>query len=1215
LPNLRRALAIYERLFPPDRFPKGHFEVAATMNNLGIVLGQLGEITEAVVQFRRALEMRVKLQPSEDSPEGQSDVVHAMANLGKFLMEEGDHDEAISHLRKAVEICERLYPQDRDHESHPLLASRLADLGTALLARRNPDQALPVLRRALAMRERLYPPSRFPAGHADLVTSLGQLGGALAALKEWDESLTSLQKALAMSERLYPSTRFPNGHPEQVLVLRDLGQALQSRGDRNRAIECYRRAIAILERTIPPSGYPRERRKFPEILRPLGEALCAQGDRAEGLEYLRRNLAICERLYPLEKYPDGHHELGHSLEALSRLALSREDYASILSFYLRRLESSERLFPGVRYPDGHPVLAASIDSCGRALSDQGDYGGATAYFRRSLEIKQRLYPPDRYPRGHSHVAAALGNLGIALYMQSEFTQSLNALQASLQMLERLYPSGEFPHGHADIAKTLREVGAVYKDVRSHEQALAYYQRALAMSERIYPKDRFPKGNDHLIRCLIDTAVVQNRRNDTAAALDLLHQAREMYEGLHPLGQSPGESVSLAGVLLALGTVYMNRGELDQALEYDLRAAKMNEQLYPPDRYPHGHRNVAVGLHNLGMLHEARGEPELAMASFRRALTMLQNISAEFVVNASEAEALNFNADLPAVQNCLISLNQRLARKDDRIYGLIWEQKARVTRIVQRRQQALFLTSDPEARIIGRELAATRLELAQLALTPTGTAQSLRLKLEDLTRRKEDLERRWIARLHDQSRQDVLAAKSVADLSQNLQSDSIFVDILRYHRHEHGPGRASARGSINYIAFVTRPGQAECVSIDLGPAESINQAISAWREEIRAVRSGSAASTLRRLIWEPLERLFPAGIKTVRISPDGELSTIPWGAIPCREPARVLLEDYTIALVPHGPFLLEQIMAERRSENAPARLLAVGDVDYGQEAELPHRSGESAAPGASVRDVDHVIWPRLPGTRAELKAVLEMAGGHPTVRLADAEATPNRVLDELPRVRVAHLATHGFFADSKLRSIMGVDESVFAHGPDLAAPGARNPLVLSGLVLAGANRPIPTDVNGLPVVNGGILTAEAIAGVSLQDLELVVLSACETGLGIVRGGEGVFSLQRAFHLAGAQNVVASLWKVDDDATAALMTIFYDQLWRHRKPPIEALRNAQLAIYRHPELVGQFAKVRGTPDFDKLVQRPAPGPGVDHEQGPRDRAPVKQWAAFVLSGCGK
>ncbi len=167
------------------------------------------------------------------------------------------------------------------------------------------------------------------------------------------------------------------------------------------------------------------------------------------------------------------------------------------------------------------------------------------------------------------------------------------------------------------------------------------------------------------------------------------------------------------------------------------------------------------------------------------------------------------------------------------------------------------------------------------------------------------------------------------------------------------------------------------------------------------------------------------------------------------------------------------------------------------------------------------------------------------------------------------------------------------------------------MLAGANRPGSADP--LTHDDRGILTAEAIAGLDLAGLVLVVLSACETGLGLGGGGEGVFGLQRAFHLAVAQNVVASLWKVDDQATAALMTIFYDRLWKQGKPPIEALREAQLTLYRNPDLAGKLAAARGTPDFDKYVQRPELS-AVGGSSTPRC-APVRQWAAFVLSGAGR
>jgi CHAT domain-containing protein len=194
--------------------------------------------------------------------------------------------------------------------------------------------------------------------------------------------------------------------------------------------------------------------------------------------------------------------------------------------------------------------------------------------------------------------------------------------------------------------------------------------------------------------------------------------------------------------------------------------------------------------------------------------------------------------------------------------------------------------------------------------------------------------------------------------------------------------------------------------------------------------------------------------------------------------------------------------------------------------------------------------------------------------------------------------------------MQIDEKLFARGgrfgTERVGAGARSPLVLSGLVLAGANRAETPD--------RGILSADSVVSLPLQKLELVVLSACDTGLGETAGGEGVFGLQRAFHLAGTRNVVASLWKVDDEATAALMTLFYRNLWQHKMPPLEALRRAQLALRYNPGLVKEWAGGRG-PDLKKVY---AGGAGKEPEERPRpttDRAPPRVWAAFSLSGLGR
>jgi CHAT domain-containing protein len=211
---------------------------------------------------------------------------------------------------------------------------------------------------------------------------------------------------------------------------------------------------------------------------------------------------------------------------------------------------------------------------------------------------------------------------------------------------------------------------------------------------------------------------------------------------------------------------------------------------------------------------------------------------------------------------------------------------------------------------------------------------------------------------------------------------------------------------------------------------------------------------------------------------------------------------------------------------------------------------------------------------------------------------------LPQARWAHLATHGFFAGPELRSALRLDEKDYEKGwrGERIGLGARSPLTLSGLVLTGANR----CGKGAPA-DGGVLTAEGIAGLNLDGLELAVLSACDTGLGEVADGEGVFGLQRAFHLAGCRDVVASLWKVDDEATAALMSLFYHYLWAEKRPLLEALRRAQLTIYREPGRIPALARERG-PEFAKAARLPVAAAAGE-------RAPARLWAGFILSGPGR
>jgi CHAT domain-containing protein len=378
-------------------------------------------------------------------------------------------------------------------------------------------------------------------------------------------------------------------------------------------------------------------------------------------------------------------------------------------------------------------------------------------------------------------------------------------------------------------------------------------------------------------------------------------------------------------------------------------------------------------------------------------------------------------------------------------------------------------------------------------------------------------------------------------------------------------------------------------------------VTAWRRAIAARHASDAAATLRRLVWEPVARELPADAATVYLAPDGALARLPWAALPGSRPGAVLLEVHALAVVPHAPFLLEKLLYPARPAGGPEAVLALGGVAY----DVP---GAKGGPGA---------YEYLSGAEREVEQLKAVAGGRPVTTLTGVAATTARLKEELPKVRYAHLATHGFFdADALTRERRQQEEQSerlrqgYAFTADRTTArvglGRRSPLTYTGLALAGANQPEQAEEGR------GLLTGEGLVGLPLEGLGLCVLSACETGLGELTDGEGVQGLVRAFHLAGCNNVVASLWQVDDEATAALFAQFYHELWANRKPPLEALRLAQLTVHRHPERIPALARERGPKLTATVKLAPAAGP---LEAGARKSSDVKLWAAFLLSGPGR
>lgn len=318
------------------------------------------------------------------------------------------------------------------------------------------------------------------------------------------------------------------------------------------------------------------------------------------------------------------------------------------------------------------------------------------------------------------------------------------------------------------------------------------------------------------------------------------------------------------------------------------------------------------------------------------------------------------------------------------------------------------------------------------------------------------------------------------------------------------------------------------------------------------------------MFEPLKKAL-GEVKEVFISPDGNLNLIPFEVLQGPD-GRYLIEDYTFNYLAAGRDIIG--FGEISGKGAKALLMGDPDFDMGIEEKestlrrLALRGGEEEGAVKRSLDMRGFHFSRLPGTREEVEGIRALLGEERCDIYTGQEAL-EEVLRQKGAPGILHLATHGFFLsdvdlsalkDQKVRGIKQMSMPPKAAGKKVKM---ENPLLRSGIALAGANNALKSSET---VKTDGIVTAEKILGMRLRGTDMVVLSACETGLGDVQSGEGVYGLRRAFIQAGTKGLVMSMWSVPDKETKELMIEFYRNIQSGKMNRCRALRQAALKQMR-------------------------------------------------------
>jgi CHAT domain-containing protein len=468
----------------------------------------------------------------------------------------------------------------------------------------------------------------------------------------------------------------------------------------------------------------------------------------------------------------------------------------------------------------------------------------------------------------------------------------------------------------------------------------------------------------------------------------------------------------------------------------------------------------------------------------------------------------------------------------------------------------------------------------------------------------NVERALAVRSAEFRTQLALSHAGVSDMIAALPANSAIVAFVEYGRVEltRSAGRKVQEiedSTPSYAVFVFSPASAAPLVIPLADTATIDTIVTRYREARarearsagRASRAGEAsyrkaAEDLRRVVWDPVASHLGTAMQ-VFIVPDGALNLVTFAALPIGE-ARYLVEDgrtfhYLSAerdlLAPSKASSHGGLLSLSNPDFDDRRLFAALGAPGSRATPVPEERTESVFRGSrsACGTFQAMRFEPLSATLRESKEIAriwdDQVKGSTSLRSASGSAesavsftgsAANETLFKHTASghRVLHLATHGFFLGGDCGSAL---DSPTAEGTSEASSAVtrENPLLLSGLVFAGANH---REAAG-PDEDDGILTAEEIATLDLQGTEWAVLSACDTGAGEIRGGEGVFGLRRAFQLAGARTVIMSLWPVEDEATRQWMTALYRHRFVEGKSTAASVNGASLELLRQRRARGE------------------------------------------------
>lgn len=1078
-----------------DHFGDEHYATMASLRALALRQYQSGKVDEALASLQQAAAVGEKIL-SLYHPDLLA--IHGLR---------ADMLQAQARIAEEVTIRQQIYDRYKDKaglgSNHPKTLQAGLELGRAQLNLSQESLAQPLVANLCQQIQTLDGP--YAEERADCLT-------LLATIQERQGHVETGQATLEQVEHIQSLTLEENALP--LLATR------VERAELSRRLGDLTKARHLLDGVLASGKDP----NTPVMIAAKERASRVMEDQGQydQAETLIREVIAFEETHQVANHPNllaAQDKLAGLLRHQGKLAEAEHLYRAVLAGYRHTLG------------DDNQATLNVMNNLGLTLENMGLYDEAEPLLRLTVEVSRKKLGDH-----HATTLAFMNNLAMLYESQGVFDK---ADPLYLQAIHHAEESLGRDHDHVlAFVNNLAYLALLQQD----------YDKASPLFERVLTTWTNQLGEAHqkTLKAMNNLARVRHHQGQYAEAerlfLKTLALRRQVLGNQH---------MDVLRSLHDLGALYRDMQRYDEA-EERLQEALREDDKVLGEQHPY----TFEALNTLADLLEDKKASEeayrLRKKGFERRTTFLNRMLWATGDNAREGYIQLHRPELMKYL-ALLSNRQDTADSGRQALEVGWQRKGLLLKITSEIRQITTMAQDPELDRLSRDLTTTRKELAALTLSgPTEEGQDNHLeRLHGLENQVDMLQ----LKLGDASKRfrRSIHKTTTEELASHLPDQAGLIDYLIYNDGKKDRLMAAVltkEGGLPHYHLITLPPPLSQIQTAIQAYRAIIQDEDAETEEILEL-----GMKTYDMVWHPLEKVL-GNRSELYLVPDGLLNILPFHALVNRQ-GEYLAKSLDLHILSSSRDLLPL-----DNPTATGGFLILAGPDYNTEegmdaSSLTQIAGKRAASVSqgmrSLSGLRGLKFDPLPGAEKEGKIIMGQVKQRPENRMYLQTAAQERVVQSLTvPPEVLHIATHGFFLkpDASLRQrLLKLARSSALQVP----PPGDNPLLRAGLAFAGINRNAPF-LGEIDTHNDGVLTALEVLALDLSGTRLAVLSACETGLGEIHEGEGVYGLRRSFQEAGVESVISSLWEVSDAGTQALMIGLYRHLNEGKSPHV-AMREAR------------------------------------------------------------